>query len=101
MNNLQNRYKINSRQPNKVFKGYKMINYSTFLPSPLRSVAESRVSGEEMKGALMQPGPENYRDSRTEANVTDLVENLGYKPNTPVHKGIEKFIEWYKTYFKR
>ena len=28
-----------------------------------------------------------------------LVENLGYKPDTPVQKGIEKFIEWYKSYF--
>jgi hypothetical protein len=34
MNNLQNRYTINSSQPNKVFKRYKMINYSTFLHSP-------------------------------------------------------------------
>jgi UDP-glucuronate 4-epimerase len=95
MNNLQNRYTVNLGLPNKVFKGYKMINYSTFLHSPLRSVAESRVSGEEMKGALMQPGDV----PRTEADVTDLVENLGYKPDTPVKVGIDKFINWYKTYF--
>ena len=55
-------------------------------------------AGGELKGALMQPGPDSYRDTRTEADVTDLVENLGYKPNTPVQKGIERFIEWYKTY---
>jgi UDP-glucuronate 4-epimerase len=36
---------------------------------------------------------------RTEADVSDLVENLGYKPDTPVEVGIEKFIEWYKMYF--
>jgi hypothetical protein len=24
---------------------------------------------------------------------------LGYKPNTPVSAGIEKFIKWYKQYF--
>jgi UDP-glucuronate 4-epimerase len=43
----------------------------------------------------MQPGDV----PRTEADVTDLVEHLGYKPNTPVQKGIERFIEWYKQYF--
>ena len=43
----------------------------------------------------MQPGDV----PRTEADVTDLVENLGYKPETPVQMGIEKFIEWYKSYF--
>jgi UDP-glucuronate 4-epimerase len=45
--------------------------------------------------APMQPG----NVPRTEAYVTDLVENLGYKPNTPVQKGIERFIEWYRQYF--
>ena len=44
----------------------------------------------------MQPGDV----PRTEADVTDLVENLGYKPDTPVQTGIERFIEWYKSYFK-
>ncbi len=44
----------------------------------------------------MQPGDV----PRTEADVTDLMENLDYKPNTPVQTGIEKFIEWYKGYFK-
>jgi len=44
----------------------------------------------------MQPGDV----PRTEADVTDLVEDLGYKPDTPVKVGIEKFIEWYRAYFK-
>jgi len=52
-----------------------------------------------LTGLPMQPGPDSYRDTRTEADVTDLVENLGYKPDTPVYKGIEKFIEWYNSYF--
>jgi hypothetical protein len=25
---------------------------------------------------------------------------LGEAPNTPVQKGIEKFVAWYKTYFE-
>lgn len=32
----------------------------------------------------------------TYADVTDLVEDLGYKPNTPVKEGIKQFIKWYK-----
>jgi len=44
----------------------------------------------------MQPGDV----PRTEADVTDLVKDLGYKPDTPVQKGIEKFTEWYNAYFK-
>ncbi|MBK7870802.1 MAG: NAD-dependent epimerase [Saprospiraceae bacterium] len=35
----------------------------------------------------------------TSADVTDLVENLGYKPATNVTFGIERFIEWYRGYY--
>jgi UDP-glucuronate 4-epimerase len=44
----------------------------------------------------MQPGDV----PKTEADVTDLVKNLGYKPDTTVQKGIGEFIEWYKSYFE-
>jgi UDP-glucuronate 4-epimerase len=35
----------------------------------------------------------------TYADVQDLVEDLDYKPQTPVQEGINKFIEWYKSFF--
>lgn len=35
----------------------------------------------------------------TYANVDDLVENLGYKPKTPIQEGIDKFIDWYIEFF--
>jgi UDP-glucuronate 4-epimerase len=44
----------------------------------------------------MQPGDV----PRTEADVTDLMANFNYKPDTPIVKGIEKFITWYRTYFE-
>ena len=36
----------------------------------------------------------------TYADVTDLVEDLGYKPNTPIQEGIDKFVDWYLDFFK-
>jgi UDP-glucuronate 4-epimerase len=35
----------------------------------------------------------------TYANVDDLVENLGYKPATPVQVGIDNFVKWYREFF--
>ena len=35
----------------------------------------------------------------TYADVTDLVENLGYKPATPIQEGINKFVDWYLEFF--
>lgn len=36
----------------------------------------------------------------TYADVSDLVEDLGYKPATPVQEGINKFVDWYLEFFK-
>jgi UDP-glucuronate 4-epimerase len=43
----------------------------------------------------MQQGdvPETYAD------VDDLIADTGFKPGTPLEEGIDKFIEWYKTYY--
>jgi len=35
----------------------------------------------------------------TWANVEDLVEDLGYKPETKVQEGIKRFVEWYRAYY--
>jgi UDP-glucuronate 4-epimerase len=35
----------------------------------------------------------------TYADVSDLVEDLGYKPETPVQEGVDKFIDWYLEFF--
>ena len=35
---------------------------------------------------------------KTHSDVTDLVNNLGYKPDTTIEYGIERFIEWYMSY---
>ena len=43
----------------------------------------------------MQPGdvPSTYAD------VSDLVNDLGYKPETTVQEGVDKFIAWYREFF--
>ncbi|VAX33587.1 NAD-dependent epimerase/dehydratase [hydrothermal vent metagenome] len=43
----------------------------------------------------IQPGdvPATY------ANVDDLINDVGFKPETPITVGIEKFVAWYKDYY--
>lgn len=36
----------------------------------------------------------------TYANVDDLIQDVDYKPSTPVEVGIARFVEWYKDYYK-
>jgi UDP-glucuronate 4-epimerase len=50
----------------------------------------------DMEMLPLQPGdvPNTY------AEVTDLVEQLHYKPATPVERGVANFVAWYRDYFK-
>ncbi|MDD3310511.1 NAD-dependent epimerase [Pseudodesulfovibrio sp.] len=47
----------------------------------------------------------NYMDMQpgdvpaTEADVSDLVADVGFKPDTTIEYGIRKFIEWYREYY--
>ncbi len=44
----------------------------------------------------LQPGdvPATYAD------VDDLVNDVGFKPATPVEKGVQNFVDWYRDYYK-
>lgn len=35
----------------------------------------------------------------TEANVDDLVRDVGFRPSTSIESGISRFVEWYRGYF--
>jgi len=78
---------------------YKIYNIGNASPVPLTeyiAAIEAALGKTAEKEFLpMQPGDV----PRTEADVTDLVRDLGYKPSTSVKTGIEKFTAWYKTYF--
>ena len=34
------------------------------------------------------------------ADVTDLMTDVGYRPDTPVEIGVKKFVDWYRSYYK-
>ncbi|MEK6477787.1 NAD-dependent epimerase [Catalinimonas sp. 4WD22] len=36
----------------------------------------------------------------TFADVDDLIKDVGFKPATPLHKGIQDFVDWYRGYYK-
>jgi UDP-glucuronate 4-epimerase len=54
--------------------------------------------GKKAKVELLPLQPGDVPD--TFADVSDLVEQFGYKPATQVKEGISRFVFWYKDYFK-
>ncbi len=79
---------------------YKIYNIGNSSPVPLMdyiSAIEMHLGKTAKKEFLpMQPGDV----LRTEADVTDLVADLGYRPATTVEIGTGRFIDWYKSYFR-
>ena len=43
----------------------------------------------------LQPGDVEH----TYADVTALMRNTGYQPNTPIEEGVEKFVAWFNSYY--
>jgi UDP-glucuronate 4-epimerase len=35
----------------------------------------------------------------TYANVDDLQRDIGFKPSTPIEKGLRQFVDWYRSYY--
>ena len=78
---------------------YQIYNIGNNNPIELMAFIEAieKALGKEAKKNMMpiQPGdvPATY------ANVQDLVDNLGYKPETTVQEGIDAFVAWYREYY--
>jgi len=79
---------------------YKIYNIGNNNPVRLLDFVEAieQALGKKAEKELlpMQPGDV----SATYADVSDLVENLGYKPETTVKEGIDAFVRWYRDYYK-
>ncbi len=59
------------------------------------TVLETALGRKAVRTLLpMQPGDVEA----TWADVDDLIEDVGFAPSTPLARGIEAFVDWYRTY---
>lgn len=79
---------------------YRLYNIGNNNPVDLMhyiEVLEDCLGKKAEKNMLpLQPGdvPNTYAD------VSDLIDAVGYRPETSVEDGIARFVEWYKEYYK-
>lgn len=82
------------------FTPYKLFNIGNNQPVELLrfiEIIEDKLGKKAIKNFMpIQPGdvPATY------ANVDDLIEAAGFKPNTPIEDGIAKFVDWFRDYYK-
>ncbi|MCL1886460.1 MAG: NAD-dependent epimerase [Betaproteobacteria bacterium] len=74
-------YNIGNSQP------VQLMDYIAAFEEALGKTAEKEM-------LPLQPGdmPDTYAD------VSDLEQEFGYKPHTPVKEGVRRFVEWYRHY---
>lgn len=79
---------------------HKVYNIGNNKPEKLMYFIEvlEKCLGKEAKKEFlpMQPG-DVYQ---TYADVTDLIEDIGFKPETTIEEGLMKFVLWFKEYYK-
>ena len=86
--------------PGSSYTAYKIYNIGNNQPIALLdfiAAIESALGKTALKNYLdLQPGdvPATYAD------VSDLVDDVGFKPSTSIADGIAQFIDWYKTYYR-
>ncbi len=93
------KWRGDSPDPGSSYTCYKIYNIGNNNPVQLDHFIEiiEKALGKTAKKEFMdlQPGdvPATYAD------VDDLVNDVGFKPATPLEEGIRRFVEWYKVYY--
>ena len=79
---------------------YKLYNIGNNQPVALMEFVEA-IEKAIGKKAVKEYMPLQAGDvPATYADVNDLIKDTGFKPSTPIVEGINKFIKWYKDYYK-
>ena len=86
--------------PGTSYAKYRIYNIGNNQPVALTrfiEVIEEAVGKKAKKEMMdMQPGdvPATYAD------IDDLARDVGFSPDTPIEKGVERFVAWYREYYK-
>ncbi len=79
-----------------LYRIYNIGNSKSVKLMDFIDVIEKKLGKKAQKKMLpMQPGDVE----RTWANVDDLVRDYDYQPNTPIKKGVEQFVNWFRYYY--
>ena len=80
---------------------YKIYNIGNSNPVKLQHFIEAIENAlgkkAEKKYLPIQPGDV----LKTFADVSELTEDIGYRPKTTVTEGVNKFVEWYTSFYKK
>jgi UDP-glucuronate 4-epimerase len=92
---------FDSTDPSSSFAPYRLFNVGGDSPVELRDfvrILEEKLGRKANVNYMpMQPGdvPASHADT------TDLQQEIGFKPNTPIDIGVGNFVDWYLDYYHK
>lgn len=91
----------NCPDPGTSLAPYRIYNIGNNNPVSLLNFIETleKCLGKEAKKNFLPLQPGDVPD--TYADVSDLVSNFGYKPNTLLEIGVRNFVEWYEKFYRK
>ncbi|MBS1976039.1 MAG: NAD-dependent epimerase [Bacteroidetes bacterium] len=86
--------------PASSFSPYRLYNIGNNHPVTLDhfiGILETKIGKKAIRNLMpIQPGDVE----ETFADINDLASATGFSPATPLEQGLEKFVKWYKEYYK-
>ena len=93
-------WKVESGDISSSSAPYKIYNIGNNAPVKLTDFIKA-IEKETGKKAILQMMPLQPGDvPSTYADLSDLIEDIGFKPNTSTAFGVKQFVEWYEGYYK-
>ena len=86
--------------PGTSFAPYKIFNIGNNSPVELMDFIKA------IEKAIGKNAKKNFMDIQqgdvpaTYADVHDLMRDVDFRPDTPIEKGINEFVRWYRDYYK-
>ena len=85
--------------PGSSFAPYRIYNIGGNRPIDLLRYIEvlEECLGRKVEKTMLPMQPGDVTD--TFADVRELIEDVGYKPDTPIEVGVRNFVAWYRDYY--
>jgi len=86
--------------PSSSYAPYRVYNIGNNEPVELMTFIETIEEAIGKKAEKNMMGMQDGDVVATYADITELTNAVGFKPDTPLAEGIPKFIKWYRDYHK-
>ena len=85
--------------PSSSWAPHKIFNIGNSTPTPLIDYIEAIEDELGMKAKRVLLPMQQGDVAATESDSSELHKWINFKPNTPIKKGVKKFIQWYRDFY--